>query len=137
MIDNLEFSHIKLLILDECHQAIRDNAYGSILKQYKTISDRNDNNTNQLPRLFSLTTALLKTHCTSIQLEERIENLRQFFWYRNLFYSFNCTAYFIVHLFLLLRILFVVNQVDYQKYQKKQLLFVNKTIINNHKLQLK
>jgi hypothetical protein len=82
----IEFSHIKLLILDECHQAIRDHAYGSILKQYKNLSDRNDNNSNiKLPRLFSITTALLKTHCTPIQLEERIESLHQFFWYLNKF----------------------------------------------------
>ncbi len=76
----LEFSHIKLLILDECHQAIRDHAYGSIIKQYKTLWDRQENQ-NQLPRLFSITTALLKTHCTSTQLKERIENLHHFFWY--------------------------------------------------------
>ncbi|CAF0778180.1 unnamed protein product [Adineta ricciae] len=74
----IEFSHIKLLILDECHQAIRDHAYGSILRQYKTLWERNETK-NQLPRLFSITVALLKTHCTSIQLEERIENLHQFF----------------------------------------------------------
>ncbi|UJR26111.1 hypothetical protein I4U23_007457 [Adineta vaga] len=74
----IEFSHIKLLILDECHQAIRDHAYGSIVKQYKTLWDRKETN-SQLPRLFSITTALLKTHCTSIQLKERIDNLHQFF----------------------------------------------------------
>ncbi|CAF5109947.1 unnamed protein product, partial [Rotaria magnacalcarata] len=76
----IEFPHIKLLILDECHQAIRDHAYGSILKQYKSVLDRADNNINiRLPRLFSITTALLKTHCTPIQLQERIENLRSMF----------------------------------------------------------
>ncbi|CAF4861238.1 unnamed protein product, partial [Rotaria sp. Silwood1] len=75
----IEFSHIKLLILDECHQAIRDHAYGSILKQYKNLWTRKDNNNIQLPRLFSITTALLKTHCTPIQLEERIENLHNLF----------------------------------------------------------
>lgn len=75
----IEFSHIKLLILDECHQAIRDCAYGSILKQYKNLWDRKDKNI-LLPRLFSITTSLLKTHCTPIQLQERIENLRNFFW---------------------------------------------------------
>ncbi len=80
LLNNLEFSHIKLLILDECHQAIRDHAYGSIVKQYKNLWDRKDNHI-QLPRLFSITTALLKTYCTSIQLEERIENLHNFFWY--------------------------------------------------------
>jgi len=74
----LEFSHIKLLILDECHQAIRDHSYGSILKQYKTLWETKDENV-RLPRLFSLTTALLKTHCTPIQLEERIENLQDLF----------------------------------------------------------
>lgn len=76
---SLEFAHIKLLILDECHQAIRDHAYGSILKQYKQLWERNDANI-RLPRLFSITTALLKTHCTPKQLEERIENLQNFFW---------------------------------------------------------
>ncbi|CAF1396567.1 unnamed protein product [Adineta steineri] len=74
----IEFSHIKLLILDECHQAIRDHAYGSIIKQYKNLWDQKDNNI-PLPRLFSITTALLKTYCTSVQLEERIENLHNFF----------------------------------------------------------
>jgi hypothetical protein len=132
----IEFSHIKLLILDECHQAIRDHAYGSILKQYKNLWDRKDNNI-KLPRLFSITTALLKTHCTPIQLEERIENLHHFFWY---FYFINKKTnlvFFLVQLFLHLRILFVVNQIVYQKYQKKQLLFVKKIINNNQKLQLK
>jgi superfamily II DNA or RNA helicase len=76
----LEFSHIKLLILDECHQAIRDHAYGSIVKQYKAFLERKDTSM-QLPRLFAITTALLKTHCTSVQLEERIANLHYFFWY--------------------------------------------------------
>ncbi len=76
----IEFSQIKLLILDECHQAIRDHAYGSIVKQYKDLWDRKDSNI-RLPRLFSITTALLKNHCTPIQLEERIENLHNFFWY--------------------------------------------------------
>jgi hypothetical protein len=132
----IEFSHIKLLILDECHQAIRDHAYGSILKQYKNLWDRKDNNI-KLPRLFSITTALLKTHCTPIQLEERIENLHHFFWY---FYFINKKTnlvFFLVQLFLHLRILFVGNQIVYQKYQKKQLLFVKKIINNNQKLQLK
>ncbi|CAF0737673.1 unnamed protein product [Didymodactylos carnosus] len=68
----IEFSQIKLLILDECHQAIRDHAYGSIIKQYKQqCTDE--------PRLFSITTALLKNYCTPIQLQERIENLKTLF----------------------------------------------------------
>ena len=75
----IDFAHFKLLILDECHQAIRDPAFGSIVKQYKQLWDRNANQRN-LPRLFSMTTALLKTHCTPVQLEERIENLSRFFW---------------------------------------------------------
>jgi hypothetical protein len=68
--------------LDECHHAIRDHPYGSILKQYKSLWERKDQQI-VLPRLFSITTALLKTHCTPIQLEERIENLQNFFWYDN------------------------------------------------------
>jgi len=138
----IEFSHIKLLILDECHQAIRDYAYGSILKQYKNLWDRKDNNI-KLPRLFSITTALLKTHCTPIQLEERIENLHHFFWYFYFINKKNKSSFwfslstFLVQLFLHLRILFVVNQFDYQKFQKKQLLFVKKILNNNQKLLLK
>ena len=66
--------------MDECHQAIRDHAYGSIIKQYQQIWQRKDPNT-RLPRLFAITTALLKTHCTPKQLEERIDNLQHFFWY--------------------------------------------------------
>jgi len=91
----IEFSHIKLLILDECHQAIRDHAYGSILKQYKNLWDRKDNNI-KLPRLFSITTALLKTHCTPIQLEERIENLHHFFWYFYFINKKNKSSFFFV-----------------------------------------
>lgn len=71
-----------MLILDQCHEAIRDHAYGSIMKQYRTLWEKKDTNNIRLPRLFSITTALLKTHCTAIQLEERIENLRKLFWYR-------------------------------------------------------
>lgn len=105
-IEILEFAHIKLLILDECHQAIRDHAYGAILKQYKSLWERKDSNI-QLPRLFSITTALLKTHCTPQQLEERIENLENFFWYEknhvfsNMKYLFRI---WIVPRFLLLQI---------------------------------
>ena len=127
----IEFAHFKLLILDECHQAIRDHAFGSIVKQYKQLWDQNANQRN-LPRLFSMTTALLKMHCTPVQLEERIDNLSRFFWWaatQRLFAS-RIEIFRSVRRFSPRRIWSADNRIVWRKFPKKRSSFVKRRTID-------
>ena len=64
----LKMSQINLLILDECHNIVRDSSLKSILEAYE--------NSNSLkPRILGLTTSIVNKKCKPTNLANLIINL--------------------------------------------------------------
>ncbi|XP_023219961.1 endoribonuclease Dicer-like isoform X2 [Centruroides sculpturatus] len=67
----LAMSKINLIVIDECHRAVKNHPYREALKCLDVCDPRNR------PRILGLTAPLINGKCKPYQLEGRIENLER------------------------------------------------------------
>ncbi|XP_022250670.1 endoribonuclease Dicer-like [Limulus polyphemus] len=65
----LPLSKINLLIIDECHRAVKNHSYREIMLCFDTCPQKNQ------PRVLGLTASILNNKCKPNQLESKIRNL--------------------------------------------------------------
>ena len=70
----LEMSQVNLLILDECHNAVRDPSLKCILANYEKSSNRCKQQSRH-PRILGLTASVVNKKCKPVQLAQMIINL--------------------------------------------------------------
>lgn len=67
--DHLSMNQINLLILDECHNAVRDPSLKGVLESYCCLRD------GRLPRILGLTASIVNNKCRPAKLAKLIVNL--------------------------------------------------------------